>query len=303
MDHAIDRFVWTLQFERNASRHTAHAYRRDLVRLAEDLAARRQGDTPSPSEVTESDLVAHLADLHERGLHPRSIARAISAIRTFFADLVQRGVMERNPAGQLKKPKHPAPLPKVLSVEEVRLLLDGPPADDVLGLRDRAMLHFLYATGLRVTELVTIRLADVDLDRGLVLSMGKGRKERVVPLGEQAMLWLRRYFEQSRPELAANRPSAARPQAAVFLSRLGKAMTRQGFWKLLRGRAIQAGISTKLSPHTLRHSFATHLLSNGADLRSIQVMLGHSDISTTQIYTHVDREQLRDTYDEHHPRA
>jgi integrase/recombinase XerD len=303
IDQAIDAYVWSLQFERLMSPHTVAAYRRDLLRMATDLAAQRSDQMPALSDISEACLVEHVARLHAQGLHPRSISRAISAIRSFFAETFAKPEAGPNPAQHLRKPKYPSPLPRALTVSEVNVLLESPAEETPLGLRDRAMLQFLYATGLRVSELVGLRMADVDLTRGVVMATGKGNKQRLVPFGEVAKLWLQRYLQFARPELATGFPSAAKPSAAVFITRRGRGMTRQAFWKLIRGHARKAGVATEPSPHTLRHSFATHLLGNGADLRSIQAMLGHADISTTEIYTHVDRGDLVRTHNAHHPRA
>jgi integrase/recombinase XerD len=303
MDDALDRFIWTLQFERGSSPHTVAAYRRDLQRLNAFLAERHGGEVPAPQDVSETDLLAHLAWLRDLELHPRSIARATSAIRMLFAALFDRGQIPNDPAHQLRVPKAHAALPQILTEDEVDRLLVAPPEEGAQGLRDRAMLHVLYATGLRVSELVSLRLAEIDLAKGVVRTTGKGNKERMVPIGDHAALWVRRYLDHARPTLAKGRASNGRPGAPLFLTRLGRGMTRQGFWKLLRKYAVQAGVRKMISPHVLRHSFATHLLAHGADLRSIQLLLGHADLSTTQIYTHVERSELLQTYDAHHPRA
>ncbi|NUN14961.1 MAG: site-specific tyrosine recombinase XerD [Myxococcales bacterium] len=302
MDDAIDRFIWSLKFERNMSAHTVAAYSRDLKKLANFLAQRHNANL-EPEDISETDLLSHLADLRDQGLHPRSIARATSAIRMFFQEVVTRRNLSTNPANLLSVPKHRAALPETLSMDEVDRLLVVPPVDSPTGLRDRAMLALLYATGMRVSELVHVRSMDVDLTRGVVSAFGKGRKQRLIPIGEHAIQWITRYLHAARPELAKGFPLLSRPAAALFVTRRGGAMTRQGFWKLLRKYAADARIYRTISPHMLRHSFATHLLARGADLRSIQTMLGHADISTTQIYTHVSRDELKETYDSHHPRA
>jgi integrase/recombinase XerD len=303
MDDAVDRFLWTLRYERNLSPNTVSAYGRDLKRLLTDLEKRYNGHLPEPREITETDLLAHLTNLREDGLHPKSIARATSAIRMLFRDLTTREKIENNPAGLLDVPKTRRSLPVVLSHEEVDQLLEAPPMDTKLGIRDRAMLHTLYATGMRVSELVNARLMDIDLAKGVLIATGKGRKQRMIPLGSHAIKWLSRYLEDARPELAKGYAANARPNSPLFLTQQRKIMTRQGFWKRLRLLAKEAGIRRPISPHKLRHSFASHLLEGGADLRSIQSMLGHADISTTQIYTHVETSSLKKTYDEHHPRA
>jgi integrase/recombinase XerD len=302
MDEAIDQFLWTLRFERHLSDHTVDAYGRDLRKLVETLES-SHGSVPPVEEVTESDLIAHLGALHEQGLSPRSIARATTSIRMLFKDQEERHALERNPAKLLTAPRIPRPLPDPLTLDEVDALLESPPHDTVLGIRDRAMLALLYATGMRVTELVTIRLMDLDLQRGVAIATGKGRKQRMIPVGSHAVTMVQNYLTDARPELASGRAANVRPSAPVFLTIRGHGMSRQGFFKRLRGLAQSAGIKRSISPHKLRHSFATHLLANGADLRAIQAMLGHADIATTQVYTQVDRTALRRTYDDHHPRA
>ncbi len=303
MDEAVDDFLWSLRYERNLSAHTLDAYGRDLRRFAAFLAERSGGRAPDAGDVTETDLLAYLAHLRDEGLHPRSVARATSAIRSFFAHLVAHGRLEHSPAARLRIGRRRAPLPHALTVEEIDRLLEAPPADHPRGLRDRAMLHVLYASGMRVSELVDVRLGDIDLDRGVIATTGKGDKQRLVPLGPDAVAWTRRYLESARPKLAEGHPSCARLDAHLFITRRGRGMTRQGFWKLLRSYARAAGIARSISPHVLRHSFATHMLARGADLRTIQLLLGHADITTTQIYTHVCVDDLQDTYDRCHPRA
>lgn len=301
MDDALDRFLWHLKVERNLSVNTVLAYERDLRRLCTFLTARSGAtEPPDPGAVSETDLLAHLADLRGAGLHPRSVARATSAIRALFRHLKGRGEIEDDPTALIATGRPPTALPDVLSLEEVDRLLAAPVVDDPRGLRDRAMLSLLYATGMRVSELIKVRVTDVQLDRGGVLASGKGRKQRLIPFGEDARIWVERYLRDARPGLTA---SAARQPPELFLTHLGRPMTRQGFWKLLKRHAALAGIRATISPHKLRHSFATHLLAGGADLRAVQAMLGHVDIATTQIYTHVDRSELQRTYDAHHPRA
>lgn len=273
-----------------------------MKKLANFLNQKHNADL-DPEDVSETDLLSHLADLREQGLHPRSIARATSAIRMFFLEVVVRRNLATNPANLLSVPKHRTSLPETLTMDEVDRLLVAPPVDSSAGLRDRAMLALLYATGMRVSELVHVRLMDVDLTRGVVSAFGKGRKQRLIPIGDHSVQWISRYLQAARPELGKGHPLLSRPAAALFVTRRGGAMTRQGFWKLLRRYAADAQIYRAISPHMLRHSFATHLLARGADLRSIQAMLGHADISTTQIYTHVGKDELKQTHDAHHPRA
>jgi len=238
-----------------------------------------------------------MRDLQRQGLSPRSSARALSALRGFYENLVSTGERADNPSVNLLPPKLWKPLPKVLSESEIESLLAAPDVDTPLGLRDRAMLELLYATGLRVSELVGLQLPQLRLDVGFLVAFGKGSKERVVPVGEQAEHWTRRYLRDIRPDLAQGR------HLAVFVNKDGQSMSRVGFWKNLKGYGLKAGIRASISPHVLRHSFATHLLEHGADLRAVQTMLGHVDISTTQIYTHIHQQRLKSLYDRFHPRS
>ena len=302
MDEAIDQFLWALRFERHLSDHTVDAYGRDLRKLVESLET-FHGKVPSIEAVRESDLVDHLARLQAAGLSPRSIARATTSRRMLCKDQEERHGLERNPARLLSAPRIPRPLPDALTLDEIDRLLESPPPDTLLGMRDRAMLALLYATGMRVTELLTIRLMDLDLQRGVAIATGKGRKQRMIPVGSHAVNAVQHYLDHARGDLAAGRAANGRSSAPLFLTIRGKGMSRQGFFKRLRALAKAAGIERSISPHKLRHSFATHLLANGADLRAIQDMLGHADIATTQVYTQVDRTALRRTYDDHHPRA
>jgi integrase/recombinase XerD len=288
----LDRYLESLAIERGLSQNSVDAYRRDLARLGEALA-HGGGDllTAGPQ-----DLSGHMRDLRRQGLSPRSSARALSAIRGFYENLVETGERPDNPAVNLLPPKLWRTLPKVLSEVEVEALLAAPDVTTPLGLRDRAMIELLYATGLRVSELVGLQLPQLRLDVGFLVAFGKGSKERIVPVGEQAEQWVLRYLREARPSLAQGR------HQSVFVNYLGEKLTREGFWKILRGHALAAGIRG-LSPHVLRHSFATHLLEHGADLRAVQTMLGHADISTTQIYTHIHQQRLKSLYDRFHPRS
>ena len=291
-DKAIERYLEALQVERGLALNTVEAYRRDLVRLADALAekqiellAARQGD-----------LSAHLRALRRQGLAPRSVSRALVSARRFFGFLESEGVRTDNPAIHLEPPKLMQKLPRVLREDEVEALLAAPDPSTLAGLRDKSMIELLYASGLRVSELVGLGLSQLQLDGGFLVAFGKGDKERVVPVGESAERWLRDWLDRGRPELAKGR------HGRVFVNQRGSGMTRQGFWKILRGYGTAAGIQG-LSPHVLRHSFATHLLEHGADLRAVQMMLGHSDISTTQIYTHIHQQRLKSLYERFHPRA
>lgn len=293
MDAALEGFMYYLKVERNRSDHTVQSYARDLQRFAAWLAGR---GIDEPSGVGHGDVSAYLLHLDAEGLGLRSIARARTSIRQLFRFLVREGRLDADPSALVDAPRFPAPLPVVLSQAQVEGLL-GAPDGTPLGLRDRAMIELLYASGLRVSELVGLPLRSLDAEIGIVLVRGKGDKERLVPTGPRALRLIGDYLRDGRPALQRGRcPS-------LFLSRLGTAMTRQNFWQRLRRYAQQAGIPGKVSPHVLRHSFATHLLEHGADLRSLQAMLGHSDISTTQIYTHVTQERLAALHAQHHPRG
>lgn len=297
----IRRWLDTLAVERGLSHNTVEAYRRDLERLAEDLA----DHGVELEAATAPELSAHLRRLRRRGLAPRTVRRALSSLRSFYAHLVTEGDRADDPAVNLLPPRLLQRLPKVLSEEKVEALLAAPDVGEPLGLRDRAMIELLYATGLRVSELVGLELAQLQgvgrnregrREIDFLLIPGKGGKERVVPVGEQAVGWLERYLAEVRPALAQGR------HEVVFVNRRGGGLTRQGFWKILKGYARELGLEG-VSPHVLRHSFATHLLEHGADLRAVQMMLGHSDISTTEIYTHIHQARLKSLYEEFHPRA
>jgi integrase/recombinase XerD len=288
----VERYLDHLAVERGLAANSLAAYRRDLVALGEALGEEgRDLVVAGPT-----DLAAQVRRMRRAGLSPRTISRAVSAARGFYAHLVAEGERADDPAADLATPKLLQHLPAVLSEDQVEALLQAPDTATGLGLRDRAMIELLYATGLRVSELVSLRLPQLRLDQGFLLAFGKGSKERVVPVGESAEGWLGRYFREARPALERGRSDA------VFLSRLGRAMTRQGFWGNLRRYARSAGVK-RVSPHVLRHSFATHLLEHGADLRAVQMMLGHADISTTQIYTHIHQQRLKSVYERFHPRA
>lgn len=293
---AINEFLAHVRLERNLARNTALAYGRDLERFR--AWCDDQPGLKATTSVTAEVLAEYLSDLHDSELHGRSIARHLSSLRSFFRYLVDFGDVSDNPAALLERPTLPRPLPRVLSTEQVERLLHSPGLTSARAIRDTAMLETLYATGLRVSELCSLRLEDLDLQRGLVRTLGKGRKERLVPIGDAALVALRRYLEGPRGELGG-----AEARQDLFVNGRGRRMTRQGFWKLLRRHADAAGIDQPISPHKLRHSFATHLLAGGADLRVVQTLLGHADIGTTQIYTQVQGERLRQVVDRHHPRG
>ena len=290
----VDAYLDHLRVARRLSDHTLTNYERDLRTLARFAAARER---PLP-DLTRADLEAFVRQLMIRGLSPRSVSRTVAAVRGFYRFLVLDRRVTESPADDLRAPRAWPALPKLLSVEEVDRLIAQPDVETPRGLRDRALIEVLYATGMRVSELISIRLTDLNLDAGYLTCTGKGGKERIVPLGAEATVWLQRYIREARPALVA--PGA---QPSTFVNaRDGHGLTRVGVWKILKGYGRQATLRRDLSPHVLRHAFATHLLERGADLRSIQLMLGHSDLSTTQIYTHVLEARLRAIYDEFHPR-
>jgi len=289
---AVQRYLESLSLERGLSERTVEAYGSDLLRLGESLG--RQG--VEPLEADQEAIAAHLRHLRRQGLSPRSIARALVSIRGFYRHLVEVGDRADNPAVNLSPPRLWRRLPKVLTEPQVEALLGAPDVDKVTGVRDKAMLELLYATGLRVSELVGLQLSQLRLDFGFLVVLGKGGKERVVPVGEQAEGWLTRYLGEARPQLLSGR------HEVVFVNQRGTPLSRQGFWKIIKNHGLRVGVAG-VSPHVLRHSFATHLLEHGADLRAVQMMLGHSDISTTQIYTHIHAQRLRSLYDQFHPRS
>ena len=291
----LDEFLSTLTVERGVADNTLSAYSRDLRRYFDFL---KENGLSSPEDVSLPDLQSFLVRLRGSGLTPRSVARAISALRTFHRFLAGQGYVQRDPTSLLRAPRPPRSLPSVLSGDEVERLLGTPDVSHPRGLRDRAMLELLYATGLRVSELLSLPLTALDPVVGFVRCLGKGGKERVVPVGSSALRWFTEYLSRGRPALAATRDTPF-----LFVGRGGGRLTRQGFWKSIRTYAGKAGIRRRITPHTVRHSFATHLLEHGADLRSLQLMLGHADISTTQIYTHVSRTRLREIHERFHPRS
>lgn len=290
-DAQLERFLDALWLESGLSRNTLDAYRSDLAGLTVWLQM-------SPAQATREQLAAYLGDCVNRGVRPRTTARLLSSLRRFYQFLLREGVIQTDPSAQLESPKLGRPLPKSLTEEQVERLLQAPDTRTPLGLRDRAMLETLYATGLRVSELVALTLSQVNVQAGVVKVLGKGNKERQVPMGEEAVAWLLRYRSEGRGAIVGDRITEA-----LFPTARAAAMTRQAFWLNIKRYARAAGIETPLSPHTLRHAFATHLLNHGADLRVVQMMLGHADLSTTQIYTQVARERLKQLHAQHHPRG
>ncbi len=292
-EDALRLFLEYLAVEKGLSANTIQSYERDVRKLVDVLRARKI----SLSQVSEDTLVRFIHGESQGGLSARSLARLVSALRSFFRFLVLSGYLKKDATTPLTTPSTWLALPKFLTVAEAEALLQAPDEKKPQGLRDRAMLEVLYGSGLRVTELATLKVAEINLHDGFLVCRGKGGKERIVPLGRSSCKAIRRYLDEVRPLVD---PGGTEE---LFLSRRGRPFTRQGVWKLLRQHAAKAGLSAKISPHVLRHSFATHLLERGADLRSVQLMLGHSQITTTQIYTHVSRERLRRVYDKFHPRA
>ncbi|HWW78796.1 MAG TPA: site-specific tyrosine recombinase XerD [Steroidobacteraceae bacterium] len=293
-DPAVSRFLDAVWMERGLSTNTLAAYRADLTALSRWLSERQ---TPM-MRTTRADLQDFIAYRVTAGARPRSTARQLSSFRRFFRYLMREGVIREDPTAQIAMPKIGRSLPKSLSEEEVESLLGAPLVSDPLGNRDRTMLEVLYATGLRVSELVNLRHGQVNTTQGVIRILGKGNRERLIPLGEEAMRWLKDFAQGSRSEILLERQTDY-----LFPTRRGDRMTRQAFWHIIKRYARKAGIAKELSPHTLRHAFATHLLNHGADLRVVQMLLGHSDLSTTQIYTHVARERLKELHSAHHPRG
>jgi integrase/recombinase XerD len=292
----LDRFCDALWLEHGLARNTLAAYRRDLTQFDAWLSEHvKKLLIDSDAADIQSYLAVRIG--HDRA-KPRTTARLLSSLKRFFQYELREGKIETDPTLQIAAPKLPRSLPKSLSEADVESLLAAPDVDTPLGLRDRAMLETLYASGLRVSELVALKMVQVGLDTSVIKTLGKGKKERLVPFGEPAYDWISRYLGEARPALLSGKTSDA-----MFVTARGSGMSRQAFWYLIKRYALIAGIDKPLSPHTLRHAFATHLINHGADLRVVQLLLGHSDISTTQIYTHVARERLKNLHREHHPRG
>jgi integrase/recombinase XerD len=295
MSALVDEYLTHLGLERRLSENTVQSYGRDLAELGRFAAARKR----TLESLTRADLEALVRERMASGRSPRSVARLVACVRGFYKFLLLHRRVHANPADDLAAPRAWKVLPKFLGVEEIDRLIEAPDPSTPAGLRDRALIELLYATGLRVSELVNLRPQDLHLDAGYLTTTGKGRKQRLVPLGLAAAEWVTRYMKEARPALLGRRSSAR-----LFVNaRGGTALTRVGFWKILKRYGREAGLGRQVSPHVLRHSFATHLLERGADLRAIQMMLGHSDLSTTQIYTHILDARMRTLYDKFHPRA
>jgi integrase/recombinase XerD len=290
----IDRFLDAVWMERGLSPNTLAAYRADLTALDRWLEVHET----ELASAKRGDLLAFMAARVQAGARPRSTARQLSSFRRFYRHLVREGALRDDPTAQIAMPKVGRSLPRSLTEEEVEALLAAPTVSDPLGHRDRTMVEVLYATGLRVSELVNLKLAQVNLNQGVLRIVGKGDRERLIPLGEEAVQWVQQFLQGPRVEILLERQTDY-----LFPTRRGDRMTRQAFWHIIKRYARKASVEKALSPHTLRHAFATHLLNHGADLRVVQMLLGHSDLSTTQIYTHVARERLKDLHSQHHPRG
>jgi len=295
LDILVDQYINYLILEKGLSDNTIESYSRDISRYVEYLKQKRV------KQISDADtplILTYLISLRDGGLKARSTARHLVTLRGFYRYLVQEKIIKYNPIRLIDLPKSGLKLPDVLSVSEIKLLLSTPDTQTPLGLRNAAMIELLYAAGLRVSELVNLKFLDINTEAGFVRVIGKGSKERIVPIGNYAKNIIDRYVKTARSLLLKGGVSHY-----MFVARAGKPMTRQGFWKLLKQYALQAGIAKKITPHSFRHSFASHLLEGGADLRAVQVMLGHTDISTTQIYTHVAREHLKQMHEKYHPRG
>ena len=293
-EELVDRFLDAIWMERGLSKNTLGAYRADLMTLSRGLAA--GGKVIDKAE--KSDLLEFIAQRVEMGAKPRSTARQLSSFRRFFRYIMREGLRDTDPTAEIEMPRIGRSLPMSLSEDEVDSLLNAPNTDEPLGHRDRAMLELLYATGLRVSELINLKQSQINFNQGVLRIIGKGDRERLIPLGEEAQHWIKEFINGPRMEILLERQTDY-----LFPTRRGDRMTRQAFWHIIKRYAEKAGVRRTLSPHSLRHAFATHLLNRGADLRVVQMLLGHSDLSTTQIYTHVARERLKELHAQHHPRG
>ena len=293
-EELVDRFLDAIWMERGLSKNTLGAYRADLMTLGRVLSKNKK----SIEMADKSDLLEFIAGRVEGGSKPRSTARQLSSFRRFFRYIMREGMRSSDPTADIAMPRIGRSLPKSLTEDEVDALLNAPNTDEPLGHRDRAMLELLYATGLRVSELINLKQSQVNFNQGVLRIVGKGDRERLIPLGEESQRWLRDFINGPRMEILLERQTDY-----LFPTRRGDRMTRQAFWHIIKRYAEKACVQQKMSPHSLRHAFATHLLNHGADLRVVQMLLGHSDLSTTQIYTHVARERLKDLHGKHHPRG
>jgi integrase/recombinase XerD len=295
MDHILDQYLHYILVEKGLSRNTIDAYSHGLNRFLDFL--RRKGIQEVP-DISKLDVRAFLLTLKRKGLSAKTVVRNLAAIRSFFQFLIREGIVEANPIEELESPKIEKRLPEILTLKEVEQLLEQPNAQTPIGIRDRTMLEVLYATGMRVSELTQLPIHQVNLEGGYVLVFGKGSKERIIPLGSEAMKWVTLYLKTARERLAKGKE-----RLSLFINRSGEGMSRQQVWKSIKAYGRRAGIWKRITPHLLRHSFASHLLERGADLRSVQLLLGHADISTTQIYTHVTGERLKKIHQRYHPRG
>lgn len=296
MEKQIKYFLDYLAVEKGLADNTIVSYRFDLKQFQEFCTGRKLSGV---NEIDRAVVLSYLLELKKKERSPATIYRHMAALKAFCRFMVEDGVATLDPTANLESPSIKIKLPGVLDQEEMAVLLEQPRLEKPAGIRDRAMLELMYATGMRVTELVSLDLGHVDCRQGYVRCLGKGSKERIIPMGSMAGYYVKEYLQRGRAKITANRATTN----ALFLNLRGKRLTRQGFWKIIKKYAMQAGLSAEIRPHTLRHSFATHLLENGADLRSVQELLGHADITTTQIYTHLTGDRLRETYDHSHPRA
>ncbi|HWP95876.1 MAG TPA: site-specific tyrosine recombinase XerD [Syntrophomonadaceae bacterium] len=292
----FSQFIDYLDFEKGLSTNTMAAYRRDLEKMEQYFQER--GIPTHPDKISKQAIMGYLADQLDSGLQQASVARGLSSLKTFYKFLILEGLARNNPTVDLETPKIKRHLPQVLSIDEVDKLITQPAVNRPLGLRDRAMLEVMYGTGIRVSELLGVQIEDLNTTAGFLRCMGKGRKERIIPINQSSIEWTLRYISQARNQLVK-----LSSERTLFVNVRGRPLSRQGFFKIMAAYTEQAGIHKDVTPHTLRHSFATHLLENGADLRAVQEMLGHADISTTQIYTHLTRSRLREVFQQYHPRA
>lgn len=295
MDRMLKEYIYYVSVEKGLAKNTLESYNRDLRGYISYL---QQSGISAMEDSSRNNIVGYLLNLKQSGKSTSTLSRNLSSIRSFYSYLFQENQLAENPALDFESPKIDKKLPRVLSLQEMELLLDQPDQLHVTGVRDKAMLEVIYATGIRVSELISLDTGDINSEAGFIRCLGKGSRERIIPLGSIAVRNLERYLADGRPKLVRQKG-----EDALFVNQHGKRLTRQGFWKILKQYARTAGISKEITPHTMRHSFATHLLENGADLRSVQEMLGHADISTTQIYTQVTKRKLRDVYEKAHPRA
>jgi integrase/recombinase XerD len=293
-EELVDRFLDAIWMERGLSQNTLGAYRADLMTLGRGLSEKDK----SIDKASKADLLDFMAKRVAAGAKPRSTARQLSSFRRFFRYIMREGLRDTDPTADIEMPRIGRSLPKTLSEDEVEALLNAPNTDEPLGHRDRAMLELLYATGLRVSELINLKQSQINFNQGVLRIVGKGDRERLIPLTDESQRWIRDFIDGARMEILLERQTDY-----LFPTRRGDRMTRQAFWHIIKRYAEKAGIRKKMSPHSLRHAFATHLLNRGADLRVVQLLLGHSDLSTTQIYTHVARERLKELHGEHHPRG